>query len=114
MSVPQIPTRWTRTSASPGPGPAGASVSMLLKLLGASRSRAFIGVLSAGSDPGLRGRVVVLGPPLGVMPVVDRLEDLEDLGQQRPVDRPVGPIGPFPDVLGVGRADDAGRHVLVG
>ena len=43
MSVPQMPTWWTRTSASPGPGAAGPGMSSCFQTLGDSRERAFMG-----------------------------------------------------------------------
>src|SRR5712675_2115024 len=45
MSVPQMPTRWTRTRASPGPGFTGASTSMRRHFNGASNCNAFIAAL---------------------------------------------------------------------
>src|SRR5688572_12781013 len=41
-----MPTRWTRTSASPGPQPAGSSISTRSKRPGSVNRIAFIGVLS--------------------------------------------------------------------
>ena len=41
------------------------------------------------------GLVVVLGPALDVEPVMDRFEDVEDLLQQRLVERLLGPSGPL-------------------
>ncbi len=77
MSVPQIPIRWTRTRASPGPGLAGESISMRLEALGRFEEQGFHRrPFESAQTPGLGGRVVVLGPAFGVVPVVDRLEDL--------------------------------------
>src|SRR6266567_2348807 len=42
MSVPQIPTRWTRTTASPAWGDLGSSMSMRWNWPGFSRTMAFI------------------------------------------------------------------------
>src|SRR5260370_38858145 len=50
MSVPQTPTRWTRTTASPGPGSFGPSISMRFHCLGVSRDRAFMAGLGYGCE----------------------------------------------------------------
>src|SRR5262249_52881474 len=106
MSVPQMPTRWTRTSASPGPGWRGPSISTRLNCLGASRDRAFMG--------GLQGRlrlcvvpsrkrpsslwVVILRAPLDVEPVVDRPQDFQDLAEELRVGLLFRPFDPLLDV----------------
>ena len=42
MSVPQMPTRWTRTSASPGPGFAGSSMPICSNRPGSRNRIAFM------------------------------------------------------------------------
>ena len=46
MSVPQMPTRWTRTRASPGPGLLGAGDVDALPVLGRFQGEGFHGVRS--------------------------------------------------------------------
>ena len=60
------------------------------------------------------GDVVVFFASFDVVPVVDRLEDLQHFGEQRFIERLLGPVGPLVDAIRIRRAGDAGREVRIG
>src|SRR5947209_1517928 len=111
-----MPTRWTRTTASPGPGRPGSAVSMRFQFLGDSRERAFMSILMLGalrlSEPeasakagladasGSDERIVILRSPFDIEPIMNGPQDVQDLTQQVLIQRRIGPGNPFAHVLG--------------
>src|SRR5690606_1750810 len=111
MSVPQTPTRCTRTRAWPAAGFSGGVVSVATSLPGASRTRVFIGgECGAGSGD---DRVAVLGETAGEVVVVDGTEDFEHAGDVFELQRRLGVDDVFQHVVGTGRADERGRDARV-
>src|SRR5215210_8719473 len=95
MSDPQIPTRWTRTTASSGPGRPGSARSERTNLPGCSRMRAFIRIspspLYSGERAGVRGsslRTLERRPLTLTLSPEYRGEGTESNRDHRPAERP--------------------------